>query len=329
MANTNRIKKNILIFGVFGVLSAFAQEKKWTLQECITQALENNISVRQNENILQINEQDIIASKGQFLPSISANLGHNLSVGNAPLFQGQFVDRVANSSNLSINAQQTIFNGFRLTNLYKQAQLNLETQKLELNRIKDDIALNVANAYLNVLFNKENLETAKTQFQFSVKRLAQVRHLVDLGVEPKVNFYDARATISRDAQQVTLAENNFNLALLSLSQLIQVPYSGFDIEVIDIDTPSEALLYNDINPILNYALEHRNEIKIAEKDIENSKLSTKISKSGFYPTITGDYSYGSSTFFTDIVDNETSFLEQLDNQKSHRLLVNINIPSYN
>ena len=78
--------------------------------------------------------------------------------------------------------------------------------------------LNVVNAYLNVLFNKENLETAQAQILFSEKQLNQVKELVDAGVQPKANIYDAEATLSRDEQQVTIAENNFNLALLSLSQ---------------------------------------------------------------------------------------------------------------
>ncbi|GAA4234805.1 TolC family protein [Postechiella marina] len=323
----NRFKHLALVCCLVG-FSAFSQQKKWTLQECVSHALEHNISIQQNENLILINQQDIIAAKGQFLPSIGGSMGHSLSIGNAEVFQGQFVDRTANSSNIGVSANQTIFNGFRLTNLHKQAQLNLETQKLELNRIKDDISLNVVNAYLNVLFNKENLETAKAQYEFSTKQLAQVKELVNLGVQPKVNIYDADATLSRDAQQVTIAENNFNLALLTLSQLLQVSYNGFDVEIIEINSPSEALLYTNVNPILDYALEHRNEIKVAEKNIENSILNTEISKSGFYPTVSGGYSYGSSAFFTNLSANEASFLQQLDNQKSHSFRVNVNIPIF-
>lgn len=324
----NRFNKHLALVCCLVGFSAFSQQKKWTLQECVSHALEHNISIQQNENTILINQQDIIAAKGQFLPSVGGSMGHTLSIGNAEVFQGQFVDRTANSSNIGISANQTIFNGFRLTNLHKQAQLNLETQKLELNRIKDDISLNVVNAYLNVLFNKENLETAKAQYEFSTKQLAQVKELVNLGVQPKVNIYDADATLSRDAQQVTIAENNFNLALLTLSQLLQVSYNGFDVEIIDINSPSEALLYTNVNPILNYALEHRNEIKVAEKNIENSILNTEISKSGFYPTVSGSYSYGSSAFFTNLSANEASFLQQLDNQKSHSFSVSVNIPIF-
>lgn len=309
-------------------LSVSAQNKKWALEELVNYALENNITVKQTENTLLINEQDIIAARGQFLPSASANMSHNLSLGNRELFPGQFVERTDNSTAINIGLNQTIFNGYRLTNLYKQSQLQLEANQFELNRIKDDISLNVVNGYLNVLFNKERLEIANAQYEFSSNQLRQVKVLVDAGAQPKANIYDAEATLSRDAQQVTLAENNYNLALLTLSQLLQVPFRGFDVEVINIETPSEALLYNNITPILNFAFENRNEIKVAEKNIENAELGTEISKSGFYPTVTASYGFGSNVFFSSLVDTEESFLDQLNQQKGQRFGVNVNIPIF-
>jgi len=206
------MKNSFVIFVLCIGLSSFAQ-KKWTLQECVTHALENNITVKQGENTLRINDQDIIAAKGNFLPNVSANTGHTLSLGNRELFPGQFVDRTDNSTFLSVGANQTIFNGFRNINIKKQAQLTLESNELELARIKDDISLNVVNAYLNVLFNKENLETALAQYDFSQKQLNQVKELVEAGSQAEVNIYDAKATLATDKQSVTTAENNYNLAL--------------------------------------------------------------------------------------------------------------------
>ena len=150
-------------------------QKKWSLEDCVYHALENNITVKQGQNTLLSNDQDIIAAKANFYPSLGANLNQGFTTGNVELFQGQFVDRKALTTNVGINLNQTIFNGFRNTTLYKQAQLNLETNQLELNRIKDDISLNVANAYLNVLFNRENLASAIAQREFSVEQVKQVR----------------------------------------------------------------------------------------------------------------------------------------------------------
>lgn len=325
------MKHSLVVCALFFAFSSLAQQKKWTLQDCVNHALENNITIKQGENTLLTNEQNIIASKGSFLPSVGVNAGHNIGIGTQRIDIGNtqvIVDRTSHSTSLGLNASQTIFNGFQLTNLYQQSKLNLETSKLELARIKDDVSLNVVNAFLNVLFNKENLQTAKAQLEFSKKQLEQVKSLVDAGVQPRVNIYDTEATLSTDEQNVTLAENNEALALLSLSQLLQVPFESFNVEVLDIGSPSEALLYSNIAPILNYALENRNEIKIAEKNIENAQLGTEISKSGYLPSVTLGYGFNTNAFFSNVIQNEQAFLEQLNNQKGHNLNINVNIPIF-
>jgi outer membrane protein len=321
------MKRIILFFSLVSCTVFFGQQR-WSLQKCVDHALENNITVRQGKNTLLINEQDVAAAKGQFLPSFGASVGHSLTIGNAELFPGQFVDRTANSTNFGLGVNQTIFDGFRLTNLYRQSQIDLERNQLELSKIKDDISLNVVNAYLNVLFNKERLETAKSQYEFSSKLLSQVQDLVDAGVQPKANVYDSEATLSIDSQEVTIAENNYNLALLTLSQLLQVPYEGFNVEIIDVNLPSVALLYKDVKPVLNYAMENRSEIKVAEKTIESAKLGSEISKSGFYPTVSGGYTYSSNAFFSNLSDDEAGFWDQMDNQKAHGLRFSVNIPIF-
>lgn len=329
--NSQLMKTTLVVSALCFAAFSFGQQKKWTLQDCVNHAIENNITVKQTENALLTNEQNVIAAKGNFLPSVSANAGHGIGIGTQRIDIGNtqvIVDRTSHSTNLGIGANQTIFNGFRLTNLYEQSKLNLETSKLELSRIKDDISLNVVNAYLNVLFNKENLATAKEQLEFSKKQLEQVKNLVNAGVQPRANIYDTEATLSTDEQNVTTAENNVTLALLTLSQLLQVPFNGFDVEVMNIDTPSETLLYNSVSPILDYALQNRTEIKIAEKNIESAEINTEISKSGYLPSVSLGYGFNTNAFYTNIVQNEAAFLEQLNNQKAHSFNLSVNIPIF-
>ena len=88
------------------------------------------------------------------------------------------------------------------------------------------------------------------------------------------------------------------------------------------------MLYNDVSPILNYALENRNEIKIAEKNIENSKLNTEISKSGYLPGVSLSYGFGTNAFYSNLANNEQSFLSQLDNNKGHSFNLNVAIPIF-
>lgn len=321
--------KNSIIISAFFISAICFSQKKWTLQECVAYALENNINIKKAGNTLLINDQDIIAAKGSFLPTVSGSASHGISLGQSQLFEGSFVNRTSNSTNLGLRVSENVFNGFRTIYLYKQAQLNLETSQLELDRIKDDISLNVANSYLNVLFNKEQLETAKAQYDFSIKQLQQVKDLVDAGTQPRVDIYDAEATLANDEQAVTIAQNNYTLSLLSLSQLLQLPFEGFDVQVIEVDNPSEALLYDNVSPILDYALENRNEIKIAEKNIDNSEINTKLSKVGYLPSVSLGYSFGTNVFYTNASNMaEEAFFRQLNNNKGHNFNLNVNIPIF-
>ena len=129
------------------------------------------------------------------------------------------------------------------------------------------------NAFLNVLFNKENLQTAKTQVEFSRNQIIQVNALVEAGVQPLANRYDAEATLSSDGQRFTVAQNNYNLALLSLSQLLQVPYKDFEVESFWIPLPSEELIYDNVETILNFALLNRTEIKTKAEGRRKEKKS--------------------------------------------------------
>ena len=311
---------------LMGTLSSFAQ-KKWILKECINHVIENNISVKQAQNNLLINDQDIRAAKGQFLPGAGLSFSQNLNVGNVELFEGNFIDRTFHSSNVGLNLSQTVFNGFRNINTYKQSLVNKEASKLELSRTKDDVSLNVVNAYLNVLFNKENLQIAKTQVDFSLNQIKQVSALVEAGVQPQANIYDAEATYSSDEQLFTVAQNNYDLAILNLSQLLQVPYKGFEVESLLISDPSEELIYNDIDTVLNFALLNRTEIKIAEKNQESAALSTDISKSGYYPSISFGYGFNTGANFSNLSESN-SFFQQINDNKGHGFNLNITVPLF-
>ena len=159
---------------------------------------------------------------------------------------------------------QTVFNGFRNTNIYKQSLINKEANLEDYKRIKDNVSLNVVNSYLNVLLNKENLNVSQAQYAFSVEQL-EVEELVRSGIQPEANRYDAQATLASDEQRLTVSENNYNLALLSLSQVLQVPFDGFDVEFIELENPSELIMYSNVDEILSFALKNRSEIKLAKK----------------------------------------------------------------
>ncbi|MGB5362183.1 MAG: TolC family protein, partial [Aureibaculum sp.] len=248
-----------ILVSLFVIITSFSQDKKWTLKECVDYALENNISIKQNELRVQISEEDVISAKGNFLPNLNGSISPGLNFGSSIGQDGTRISTDNFRSSFSLNSNTTVFNGFRNLNIYKQAQLGVESSKLDLEKMQDDISLFVVNAYLNILFAKENLTVAKTQYEISAKQIDITQSQVEAGVKPKGDLLNAESTAATDAQNVITIENTLDLALLSMAQLLQISSENFDVATIEIDSPSAALLYDSSNMVYEKALENRPE----------------------------------------------------------------------
>ena len=155
-----KIKLSVLM-ALLVVATAFAQDKKWTLNECVDHALEHNITIKRNKKFVEISEINVADAKGNFLPNLNASVNPGLNFGSSIDQNGSRNSTNNFRSSFNLSSNTTIFNGFRNTIAYKRAQLGVEASKLDLQKIEDDISLFVVNGYLNILFAKENLSTKK------------------------------------------------------------------------------------------------------------------------------------------------------------------------
>lgn len=336
-------KNILLITGLFSITFSYAQ-KKWTLKECVDQALAKNISIQQNKLNLELSKKDVEISKGNFLPALNSNVNNSGTFGLST--GGDNTRSSADRYNLSIgiNGGGTIFNGFRNLNTYKQAQLGVESSQYDLEKIENDISLFVANGYLNVLFAKENLNVAKVQYEISKKQVEAVKNRFDAGVVAKGELLNIQSTVATNLQSVITQENALNIALLNLAQSILVPIENFDIAPITIGSPSATLAYENAATVYDKALYIMPEIKRANLAIENADLGIEISKGAFLPTLS--YNFGGNTFYNTIfgqpdqrfIGTDTNGLplyepfglsKQLDEQLSYNVGLSLNIPIFN
>jgi len=318
------------------IATSFAQDKKWTLKECVDHALEYNLSVKRSNQITELRKEDIASAKGNMLPGVSASASQNFSFGSG--FDALSNSRVANdrrSNSFGLNTSLTLFNGFSIKNSLIQSKTSYEASKLDLEKMKNDISLNIVNSYLNVLFNKENLKIAQAQILISDQQLERTKELVDAGVQPYGNLLEVEATKVNDENAVVIAENNMALSLLDLSQLLQIPNQGFDIEEISIDINSVALLYNNTEEIFSKAIENQPEIKSASLALQNSEMDIKIAKADYLPSLS--LSAGLNTVYNHrqgFKDDANStifqfpFSDQLDNNFGQFVGLNLNIPVF-
>lgn len=322
----------IVLVALLTSIATFSQ-KKWTLKECVDEALKKNISIQQNKLNLESAKKDVEISKGNFLPNLNANTGGNLNFGTG--FDPVSQDRVNTSffgGSLGASSGITVFNGYRNTNIYKQAQLGVESSKLDLQQIENDISLFVVNGYLNILFAKENLSAAKVQYEISEKQIEAAESRFKSGVIPKGDLLNTQSTAATNLQTVISQENALDLALLNLSQLLQVPYEGFDVASIDVGQPSANLFYTNSSLVYDKSLDRMPEIARAKLAIENAALSIEISKASFLPSVTASAglstNYGYNLKLPQGFSN-TPLFDQLSDNLGYGLGFNVSIPIFN
>ncbi|NQY28691.1 MAG: TolC family protein [Flavobacteriaceae bacterium] len=339
------MKKIIFVLAIIFTTLSFSQEKQWGLEECVNYAIENNISVKQSELDTELALENIRTAKGNFLPGVNASASQNFNFGSYIDQNGGRVASDSRGNSFGINTGINIFNGFQNTNTYKQSKLGLESSKLQLAILKDNISLNVVNSYLNVLFNKESLRISDDKIKVTKQQLTQIQKLVDAGVRAVADLSEIRAQLATDQQSYVNAENSIDLALLSLAQLLQVSHVGFEIQNIELDITSVSLLYNNTEDIFNIASEDRPEIKNAQLSIDDAEYSIEIAKGAYMPTLSASASAGTSYQHAQgqkdvrtIVDVTSSsgfstisngFGTQLEDNLGYSVGLSLNIPIFN
>lgn len=260
--------------------------EKWTLQQCVDYALANNLSVKQSTYTLETSSVDLRQAKLSRLPSIngSAAYGYSWGRGLDPV-SNSFVSQEIKSSNLSANASLPIFNAFRLHNSVKQSQNNYAASEQDLAKAKNDLILNVANLFINVVFNKELVENAKFQLGSSQQQLDRTRKQVAAGALPKSEELNLDAQVAGNEVTLVQQENALALSILRLKQALQIPASqGLDVEVPQLD-PEDLVVDQTRDEIFDIARQAMPEIKSSEYRIQSSHYAVKAARGNLYPRL--------------------------------------------
>ncbi|MEL4457233.1 TolC family protein [Lutimonas vermicola] len=289
----------ILIFSYF--LSVYAQEsnpnmKKWTLSECVNYAIENNITVKQSENNIALAEVDKRGAIGNFIPNLNFNSSAAWNSGlTTDVTTGVLINQTTQTTNGGISAGVPIWRGLRNQNELKRAELSILASQYQLDKTKDDISLFVINAYLEVLFSKEAVKVAIPQVEITREQLARTNQLVEAGTVPRGDLLDVEATLANDEQNLIITQNRVRLSRISLAQLLQLEdYENFDIANEEIETlPLLNLADYSVDKILEKAMQTRNEIKVAQANIEIAESDVKLAKGAMQPTLSGFYNWNS------------------------------------
>ncbi len=270
-----------------------AQQKEWTLEECVNYALENNIQVKQTELDVELSDIEKRDAIGNFVPNLNAQATNAWNTGlTQSATTGILVNQTVRNFSAGVTAGLTLFDGLRNFKQLQRAKISKLSNQYSLDKMKDDIALFVADAYLQVLFNKQNLEVLRAQNQITQEQLGRTQDLVDAGVLPEGDLLEIRATMADEKQRMILAENQIQISLISLAQTLAIQdYQNFDIVDRDYDIFGNEILENSVYEVIEKAKEERSEIRIAEANKELAEMDVEISKGAYLPTLSAFFNY--------------------------------------
>lgn len=288
--------KKILFFLVI-TTSYFVvySQKKWTLEECINHALENNIYIKQSKISVETEKINSTQSKLNLLPNLNASASHNYNWGrNIDPTSNTYTDLQTQSNTFALTSSIDIFNGFQKINTLKLNEANYNASNYDLEKMKNDISLRIAQSFLTILLNKERLEVQQNQVNISKLQVERTKKLYEAGTIAKGNLLDMQAQSALEEANLVAAQNQLELSYLDLAQLLDLKsYKDFDISTPKINIEDEASLI-PANQAFSYALTTMPEIKSAEFRTKSASYSLAIARGYRYPNISLSGYFGSS-----------------------------------
>ncbi|MGC1517080.1 MAG: TolC family protein [Maribacter sp.] len=298
-----------LFFAAIAIASA--QSKTWTLEECIAYAEENNLSIAQFELDLEDAQIDRSDAFGNFLPDANAQVSSQANTGfTIDPTTNQPVTTTILTAQGGITSTVNLFNGLRNLNRLRRAKMNALASQYRLDDLKDDIRLNVAESYLNIISAKETLVTQKAQYAETEQDVKRTAELVEAGVVPRGDLLEVEATAAGLEQQIVTTENQVLISRIGLAQLLQISdYDNFDVADVDLDVPPSEILNRSPKEIFATALTFRNDIKFSESNVGLAEQDLKISKGALLPTLGAFFNYNTRYSDQPQFNNITGMLE--------------------
>ena len=315
-------------------LPVAAQPRQWSLRECCDYAVANNISIKQQENQRRQQEIKLSTSKNSRLPDLSGSVGQNFSFGRGLTADNTYSNTNTSSTSFSLGTSVPLFTGFQIPNQIKLDQLDLEAATADLEKAKNDIRMQVAQAYVQILYDMEMADVAHRQIEIDSAQVARLQAFVNNGKASEAELSQQRATLANSTLTATQADNNTRLALLTLTQLLELPSpEGFNIvrpNLSDYSEFSENSDYSGLTPDAIYAeaLGIKPEILSQQLKLKGTEHSIKIAQAGNYPTLSLSGGMGTNYYTTSGFKSD-GFGSQLKNNFSQYIGLNLNVPIFN
>jgi len=321
---------------------AISQQKFWSLEECIRYAIENNIQIKQQVIQTEYNKNSLDLAKLKLLPTLNGQSTYSFNF-NRTLDQTTNVyrDQSGQSAQIYLGGNLPLFTGLQNFYSIKSNQYLVLASEQDLQTIKDNIALSVALAYLQILLNKELVAATDNQLQITLQQIEKTKKLVEAGSSARGNLLQIEAQAASEEVQLINLKNQLEISYLNLTQLLELKTPvGFEVSVPEIGVDSNSVITGNIDDIYQQALGTRPEVKSSEMKLSASEYDLKTARGGRYPSLSLSHSY--STQYTNLrqkittdpvtglpVTEDYPFGSQLKDFKNYVLGLNLRVPILN
>ena len=324
--------KNITLIAAVAAFSALlpckAQEA-WSLEKCIDYAIEHNLTVKQQEAARDKNAIDLNTARWSRLPDLNGSASHSFNFGRSLQSNNTYQSINTQSTGFSVSTSIPLFTGMQIPNAVALSKLNLQAAVEDLNKAKEDISIQVTSAYLQVLFNQELAKVAHDQAALSKEMLAQKEAFFRNGKASESEWLEAKARVVQDRLSAVQADNSLSLALLDLSQLLELP-SPDNFRIAAPDVKMERLEKGLTSPadIYNQAVLTKPAVMAAMYRLQGAAKSVKIAQSAWYPQLS--FGAGLSTNYYKMSGRENArFRTQLRDNFSQYVGFSLSVPIFN
>lgn len=303
----------------------------WSLRQCISYALEHNITVKQQDVTKQQREIDLNTAKNSRLPDLNGSASQNWSFGRGLTSENTYSDTNTSSTSFSLGTSVPLFSGLKIPRTIELNKLNLEAATADREKARNDISVQVAQAYVQILYDLEMRDVAQRQISIDSMQVARLKEMYRNGKASGVDVAQQEATLAQSRLTYTQADNDCRLAVLALTQLLELPSpEGFaiirpDAGVID---PSAGAVPPSPDEIYQEAITFKPEIKAELYRLKGSEMNIKIAQSALLPTLSLNAGIGSNYYKTSGFKAE-SFGRQMRNNFSQYIGLSLNVPIFN
>ena len=320
------------VFFLASAQKAAAQEVV-TVQRAIEVTLKNNLQVTKSRLSEALAEENFKQAKLAQYPRLNASTGQNMNWGRNNVSSGVYENTQNFSFSPGISAGIDVFNGFAKLNQIRQNKILLDAGKVNTDKVKNDLILQVVTSYMDILYNKDRLKAAKQQLEVAGKQLEQQQQLLDVGNKTLADLAESKSQVAIAELDVTNADNALNISYITLAQLMDIPSATrFEVQAPDASNFTRTSSIYDAEQLYTAAVSTFPDVKLAELQTQAAKKGIDIAKGSLYPSLSLNGSYGSFYNYNynlpPTIQNEL-FRTQIQNNVSKGVGLSLNIPIFN